>query len=220
MYMGTCTSKTEDIESLKEQIRILMENSKALKPPVTQEEFLEWKQAQQTKFDELEAAVEKKTSLKYNTLMAQKDAQITELTKQVESLKNTNSTLEAKVLHIASTQNTQEHKQLKELSKAKVDEFVEKLLTDEDVNIKYLPDFVERQLYKNVLNLVLNLLDNTFNTTSIKFLGHLLTFDIVPDKTPGIARDLEKDEIVKDEEEKKEKDETVFLDQKEKEEIV
>lgn len=199
--MGSCASKREnqdtlsqEIEQLKADYQQLLETSRNRQrepdTSVSKEDFDAWKQEQQIKFNELEEMVEKKAAMKYSKLMVEKDTQIADLTKQVNSLKDANSTLEGKLLHISSTQTIPDQLKLRELSRAKVDEFVEKLLEDDSVNISYLPDWVERKIYKNVLNLILGLLDNTFNTTSIKLLGHLLTFNIMPDQTQN-ERSLE-----------------------------
>ena len=186
-----------DIEALKTQI----ENSK--------KEYEEWQKIHQAKLGELEKAMaskEKKETTEKKDVLTEKDAKINDLIKQVESLKNTNAQLEAKFLNISSsTTGLVGKQQLKVLSKAKVEEFVEQLLADDSVNISYLPDFVERQLYKNVLNLVLGLLDNTLSTTSVKFLGHVLTFDLVPDKSVAhkeLIRNKEESEKLQLEEEK------------------
>lgn len=45
-----------------------------------------------------------------------------------------------------------------------------------------MPDFVERQIYKNVFNLLIGLLNKSLSSSSIKFLGHELTFVITPEK--------------------------------------
>ena len=222
--MGSCASKkqkqqivavdalTQQIEELKANYQNLLENSRnrnPVVPTVSKEDFEEWKKEQQVKFNELEEMVEKKAAMKYSKLMTEKDTQIADLSKQLNSLKNANATLEGKLLHISSMQTIPDQIKLRELSRAKVDEFVEILLQDENVNISYLPDWVERKLYKNILNLILGLLDNTFNTTSIKLLGHLLTFNIVPDKTHVTTKakelmpDKDKEEEVVDRNESK-----------------
>ncbi len=189
--MGSCTSKSEvnqnqpdlgaEIQLLKEQIQSLMQKEARVvnSEMITKDEFNLLKQ----KFEKLEEDVEKKVSMKYNQMLFDKDAQINELAKQVESLKSINSGLELKIKNMIVDPTNPVSNKINELSKAKIDEFVEKLLNDTNVNIKYLPDFVERAIYKNVLNLIIGLLNNTLNTVSIKFLGHQLTFDIMPDQS-------------------------------------
>ena len=107
-------------------------------------------------------------------LMNEKDKQIEELTKQINALKTINANLEKEKVTIV------DHKQSKQLSKLRVNEFVDQLLQDHAVNIEYLPDFVEKQIYRNVLNLLIGLLNHTLDSTNIEFLGHDLKFTIQP----------------------------------------
>jgi hypothetical protein len=190
--MGTCSSKSnsfgpsleDEIASLKEQIQLLMQKDvrQVNEDTIGKSEFFELK----GKFDRLEEDVEKKISFKYSQLVSDKELLISDLGKQVESLKHMNLQLEQKlkesVMKPIIKGNTTK---VNELSKVKIDEFVEKLLEDQTVNIKYLPDHVEKALYRNVLNLIIGLLNNTFNTMSVKFLGHNLTFNIMPETKSG-----------------------------------
>lgn len=73
---------------------------------------------------------------------------------------------------ISSNQNKSD------VSRLKIEEFVDKMLEDENVNIKYLPDFVEKKIYINVFNLVLGLLDNLMDSTKIEFMGHHIKLDL------------------------------------------
>lgn len=190
--MGSCASKKRpdndkidlesEIKELKEQIQQLIQRDAAKavhKDMITKDEFNDLKQ----KFEKLEEDVEKKVSMKYAKLISERDAQINDLAKQVESLKSINSGLELKMKNMVLDPENPVSNKLNELSQAKVNEFVDQLLSDANVNIKYLPDFVERAIYKNVLNLIIALLNNIFNTVSIKFFGHNLTFNIMPDQT-------------------------------------
>jgi hypothetical protein len=67
-----------------------------------------------------------------------------------------------------------------ELSKKRIDAIVEQLIADPDINIKYFPDGIERQMYRNIFTIMINLLDNLVDTTSINFMGHKLVFDFQP----------------------------------------
>lgn len=66
------------------------------------------------------------------------------------------------------------------LSDKRIGEFVDKLLEDEHVNISYLPDVVERQLYINVLRLIVDVIDEVVDTSKIHVIGHEVTFDMHP----------------------------------------
>lgn len=101
--------------------------------------------------------------------------EILELKKQIESLKEINSQLQ-------STQNIMDTVQShpNPISTKNIEIIVEKMLNDENVNIKYLPDFVERQLYKNMFKMILKLFDQITNNTSVNLLGHRLHVEMEP----------------------------------------
>lgn len=179
-----------DIKTLKNELQTLKDLDKNQDGVITKDEFVSWKNEQKIKMVDLEKKIEEQLNNKYAKIISEKDSQlmdsknkIEELTKQLNALKGMNLNLENKISHAKNADNSDK---LQELSKAKVDEFVEKLLNDENVNIGYLPDFVERQIYKNIFNLIIGLLNNTLSTTSVKLLGHELTFMITPDQPDGI----------------------------------
>lgn len=110
-----------------------------------------------------------------------------ELKKQIEVLKNLNRKLETK--HVSRSKPVPKSEilgkpvekiSLSELSETKVDEFVEKILDDSDINIGYFPDYIERKIYKNVFKILVNLLDELVDTTSIGLLGHQIKLDMTP----------------------------------------
>jgi len=115
--------------------------------------------------------------------------EISELRKELDSLKSINNTLEHK-LTFNSDQYTNDTNinididkkeyEFKDVSKDRINAFVETLLQNKDINIKYLPDAVERQIYRNVFSILLGLMDNLFESTSVKFIGHKLTFSLQP----------------------------------------
>lgn len=58
--------------------------------------------------------------------------------------------------------------------------FVDSLIEDEDINIPYVPDCIERRIYRNVLKLVLGTADRVLQSTFIELLGHRIRFDLEP----------------------------------------
>ncbi len=66
------------------------------------------------------------------------------------------------------------------ISVEKLDEFVDEILRDQNININYFPDAVERKLYRNVLILVFSLLNKSIDTASIQFIGHEIKFTMSP----------------------------------------
>jgi len=57
-----------------------------------------------------------------------------------------------------------------------VDDYVDKLM--ETSNIAYLPDYVERKLYVNMFTVLLRMVDDVLEKSSIQLLGHEIRFDI------------------------------------------
>ena len=89
-----------------------------------------------------------------------------DLNKKIVSLQNSKVILENKELLISGE---------------KLNEYIDNILKNDAINIGVLPDFAEKQLYKNILNLILNIIDNTFKNTSFKFLGHEIIVVLKPD---------------------------------------
>jgi len=98
----------------------------------------------------------------------------TDLKKQINVLNSLIRRLETRIKSVPfksrdSDTNKKENKMVKKISisEAKVDKFVEKILKDQDINIGYFPDFVERKIYKNVFTILVNVLDEIDDTTSM-----------------------------------------------------
>ncbi len=69
---------------------------------------------------------------------------------------------------------------MKEISREKIKDFVNNLLVDEDINIQYLPDVVEKQIYINMLTIIFSLINHSLNNLDIKFLEHNLKMSFYP----------------------------------------
>ncbi len=82
---------------------------------------------------------------------------------------------ETEVKEIKEVKETKTH-----ISEEKIDEFVNEILRDQNININYFPDAVERKLYRNVLILVFSLLNKTVDTASIQLIGHEIKFTMSP----------------------------------------
>jgi hypothetical protein len=70
---------------------------------------------------------------------------------------------------------------LGDLSRAYIDEEINKIVANPDMNT-ILPDYLEKMLYRNVFNLLFGLLDNLTTNSSVKFLHHTITFNITADQ--------------------------------------
>jgi len=67
------------------------------------------------------------------------------------------------------------------LSSDIINEYVQKLINDENINIDYLPNFIEKTIYKNIFTILIGVINNLIDTTEIKFLNHNITLNIEPD---------------------------------------
>lgn len=53
-------------------------------------------------------------------------------------------------------------------------------IIESEANVSYLPDIVERQLYFNMMKVVLQVVNDLVDTSSINLMGHKVTLDIHP----------------------------------------
>jgi len=77
---------------------------------------------------------------------------------------------------------------LGKLSRAYIDQEIEKIINNEKVNVGLIPDYFERKIYRNIFNILFTLLDNTISTTSINFLHHKIEFKFQADDEPHTLR--------------------------------
>jgi len=61
-----------------------------------------------------------------------------------------------------------------------IDEIVERYL--ERCNLPLIPDFVEKKIYKNILKIIISVIEDTLEKTEIQVLGHKIKFTIEPIK--------------------------------------
>lgn len=59
-----------------------------------------------------------------------------------------------------------------------LDEIIDKLIINKDVNMTYLPDAVERQIYRNLLVYFFGILKEVIRSSKIEFFNHEITFTI------------------------------------------
>lgn len=58
------------------------------------------------------------------------------------------------------------------VSKEKITEIVDGFMNNNSINNPLLPDFIERAIYQNVITLILGVVEEVVNDTSIEVLGH------------------------------------------------
>ena len=72
-----------------------------------------------------------------------------------------------------------------------INEIVERYLNNHLVNCKFIPDFIERKMYRNVLKMIMGILEDTIEKTEIHVLGHKINFTITP-----IVNDNDKEPVL------------------------
>jgi len=109
------------------------------------------------------------------------ESTITELLNEVNELRKQNTAL----LSMEKRRNSMssilcEYKKTPtNINKDSLRLFVSKMLDKEEINMGYIPDFVEKKLYENILNIILNIIDNILSETSIKIFNHKIVFDVI-----------------------------------------
>lgn len=149
---------------------------------ISKEEFEIWKNT------DLENI---KENLK-NDIRREYKLKVKELNKEIDSLKSINDDLEKSLKDKneligklgENITDSDDVKQLVDmLSKEQINKYVEDLLADENTNIKYLPDFVEKQIYRNIFKLSIKLINKIMNSTSFEIVNHKLHISMIPHDT-------------------------------------
>lgn len=108
---------------------------------------------------------------------------IHELKKQVRVLTKMNKVKEEKIDELEHAlkdpSKKQELKINHNVSRKKIEDIVDKMLEDPNMNIKYLPDFAERQIYINIFTLLLGVVDNISDNVDINFMGHKIRLQVL-----------------------------------------
>ena len=112
---------------------------------------------------------------------------IKDLQKKIEQLIKENEKLKKKIYNLESIQNN-ENIILKnnnldiidEQLKLSIKKLVDDLLSNENINLDILPDYVERKIYENVFTVAIGLLKETLEKTKITILNQDITFNLHP----------------------------------------
>lgn len=142
----------------------------------------------------------------YQTSLIHKESEIIQLRKELESLKklkfNTGSQVTDTTVAVSANSDngdTSAHSDNSDnsdnvddvnkndlvttgISAEQIDFFVQTILTDNNMNISYLPDWVEKQLYYNFFHMLLVMIKTTADNSSFKVIGHDIHFTMKPAK--------------------------------------
>jgi hypothetical protein len=184
-----------EIQELRNQLTELKNIDKNHDNMITKEEVNAWIKIQKSEIEDFKQKIKADLAKEKNIEF---EAKYIEMQKRIDSLQAINLSLEKKIgsggkidtkksiiKDIDQSKNQSNKSIASNISQEQIDIFVERLLNDSNVNIKYLPDFVERQLYRNMFTIFLGVIQNLSDTTEIKFLGHKMTLHMIPDDTPA-----------------------------------
>lgn len=112
--------------------------------------------------------------------------EIRDLQKQIECLKKINEGRKKENKELAKRlSNTNDDNKSESdndidvmVSLTQIEHIVDEMLANKDINISYLPDFVERQIYMNIIRIAMNVIAKTSQTTKIEFLGHEMSLKL------------------------------------------
>jgi hypothetical protein len=66
------------------------------------------------------------------------------------------------------------------ISSEQIEKFVNEILNNKDVNMEYIPDAAEKEIYKKILIYGLNIAKELIKTAKVEVIGHEITFTIKP----------------------------------------
>jgi 2',3'-cyclic-nucleotide 2'-phosphodiesterase (5'-nucleotidase family) len=144
---------------------------------VSKDEFELWKRKQKVDLIAFKQEVIDNEKLKHEKVLIEKDAELKEMKKEVDALKKINEELKREEVEQIRTRIKDSLDEDK-LSEDQIKLFVEELLKDQDVNIGVIPDWAERRIYENVFTMLIGLIRKTVDTSSVKFMGHEVGFEM------------------------------------------
>jgi len=66
----------------------------------------------------------------------------------------------------------------KGINKTAIEPLIDEMLLNEDVNIDFIPDVIEKAIYQNVFTLMLSIMDEVMDTMAIEVMGHRLKMEL------------------------------------------
>ena len=185
-----------DIQRLKQRLESLEGLDRNTDGNVSKDELNSWKKQQREELKTFKVLIQKQTEQVYADKLIEHERELQNVSNKLResdkenmALKNIIKSLEDKLEHynagpsIHIDGQCQDHlikEQMFELSRKRINLFVEQLLDNKNVNIRYLPDAVERQIYRNVITILIGIMDDVISTTSIRFMGQQIVLDLKP----------------------------------------
>jgi predicted nuclease with TOPRIM domain len=98
-----------------------------------------------------------------------------ELNNKLTELENEINRL--KVGHSISPSSVEE---FEDRFKESVEKLVNDMLENDNINSSLIPDYIERKIYMNVFKMLISIMKETIDSTSINLLNHNITFNMTP----------------------------------------
>lgn len=180
--MGNLKSKTES--KVSENNFTLNIYSEQLKPIIEKElKNITKEEQKEIYLQSYEKALREES---FNILFDKK-LQLNEKTnKQLILTTNLNIILEQKCIFLTKKIETiskgEKQQKQNEISPDSINIYIDELLRNQEVNIDFMPDYFEKQIYQNTFSLLLNIVNETFKKTSLDVLGHEIKLTIEPKK--------------------------------------
>jgi hypothetical protein len=153
---------------------------------ISKNEFEKWKN---DGLQEIKKSIKNEVKSEYENQVSNLNNTVDSLSKEIETLRATNKELEDILkdkntliqrlgANIDSDEDVQELVSM--LSRDQINMYVEDLLADEETNIKYLPDVVERQIYRNIFRLAIKVLNKMMGSMSFEMVNHKMKINMIP----------------------------------------
>lgn len=156
---------------------------------ISKDEFEKWKN---NDLITIKNTIKNEVKEEYVNKITELDNTIKDLHKEIVSLKDENKELDELLKdknHLieklgANIKTDEDVKQLIQmLSQEQINHYVEELLENEETNIRWLPDVVERKIYRNMFKLMIKLMNKVLNSMSFELVGHKLNINMIPTST-------------------------------------
>ena len=78
-----------------------------------------------------------------------------------------------------SSKNNKDVECLSETAKQRIESYVDQIVNDSSLHITYLPEAIERHLYRNIFRVILGVIDRVVKETTINVLGQQIRMTLV-----------------------------------------
>ena len=111
------------------------------------------------------------------TALQQKNQRLEIINKRLRNeISEMNKINTVNTINKTNNNNNNNKNQIKIINKPKINQeginqIVENYLQDENINCGYIPDYIEKKIYKNILNMVVGIISETLENSRLQFLG-------------------------------------------------